>query len=84
MNSSYRHAHPVTPNDGADNVLDEKTVPELNESRALFATVGGTLAWRDPDGKTSEITATAGTIYPIATRRVLSTGTSATGIIALW
>lgn len=30
------------------------------------------------------IAMTAGTLYPIAVSRVLSTGTSATGIVAVW
>lgn len=65
---------PVTPNDGTD--LTAVT-------RALIVSVGGTLKVSLRDGSAVTVTVPAG-VLPIRVARVWATGTTATGITALW
>lgn len=67
----------VTPNDSANNVGTGNT------AIGLYVTVGGAVSWQDISGNT--ITATVPSFFYIncSVRRVLSTGTGATGIFAL-
>lgn len=65
---------PVTPNDSAD--LDFIT-------RALMVANAGTLKVTQMNGVAVTITVPAG-ILPIRVARVWSTGTTATGITAIW
>lgn len=71
---SYRQASAVTPSDTDD----------IRLTRALHTGSGGNITV-DMDGKTVLFTATAaGTVLPIRVTRVRSTGTAATGIVALY
>jgi hypothetical protein len=67
----------VTPNDSADNV------GAGNIAIGLYVTGAGAVSWQDVSGNT--ITATVPAFFYIncSVRRVLSTGTGATGIFAL-
>lgn len=58
-------------------------------SRAVFVGVAGTLnvemrGGKSSDGGTVSFDAYAGMILPIQATRVNATGTTATGIVALW
>ena len=65
----------VVPNDGAD--LDEMT-------RAINVSGGGDVALVTEGGSSIIINVVAGIAFPITARRILATGTTATGIVALW
>ena len=65
---------PVTPADGAD---------LSNVTRALIVAVGGALKVNLRDGTSVTITVPAG-VLPISVARVWATGTTATGITAIW
>ena len=71
-----RNAAAVTPNDSTD-------LPVF--ARALTATTSGAVVV-DMVGSGSSITLQldAGAILPLCVKRVRSTGTTATGIVALW
>lgn len=62
----------ITPNDST----------EVNY-RALFVTNAGDVALEDEDGNSETFTVVASTILPLQPKKVLSTGTTATGIIGL-
>lgn len=66
----------VTPDDNAD----------LSEvSRGVYIGGAGDVAVIMKDGQTLTFAATsAGAVYPFRVRRVLSTGTTATDIVAIW
>ena len=70
----------VTPSDSAD---------LATATRALWVGTGGNVAIHSFDPTTQKVTSVTltavpnGTLLPIVTRRVLSTGTTATGIVAL-
>lgn len=69
-------AFDVTPSDSAD--LGKWT-------RALYIGGDGALKVTMEDGSVATFAAiTAGTLLPIATRRIWATGTSATNIVALY
>lgn len=68
------HAAVVTPNDAAD----LSTTP-----RALMVSGGGDLRVTTRGGQTLTISVTEG-IIPLRVSRVFATGTTATGITALW
>ena len=77
-NGLFRNWVPVTPNDSVDNVGTG------NVAVGLYLTGGGNVSWIDVDGNTTSVTSfIAGTIIPGSFTRVLSTGTTATGIFAL-
>ncbi len=61
----------VTPNDGAD--LSERV-------RSVTINTGGTLAYHNWRGVTCTTAALPAGTYPLLARRVLATGTTATGI----
>lgn len=66
----------IAPSDGADLTV----MP-----RALMVTQSGNVAVVMKDGSTGTLPALqAGVPYPIRVRRVLSTGTTATGIVGLY
>jgi len=71
----YSHAVSVTPNDSTD-----LTVPAWAFIPATSGTVKITTYW----GDTVTVTVVAGYTYNIRTKRIWSTGTTATGIVALW
>ncbi len=64
---------PVTPDDGAD--LSQVAV-------ALYIETGGTLSFVTAAGVNRSVTLPDYMILPVGTRRVLATGTTATGIHA--
>lgn len=79
----YRYAEAVTPNDNADNILNDTSAS--CRCRGIMVGVSGTLSFINGSGGVSQITnLVVGQIYPISTKRILAAGTSATGIIALW
>lgn len=54
-------------------------------TKALYVTVGGNISVNLAGGGTAVLTSVvAGQILPIAVTRVLATGTTATGIVALY
>lgn len=70
-----RNAAAVTPDDDTD--LAKAT-------RALYVGVDGDVRVRMPDDSDVTFAALAGSILPVAVKRVLLTGTTATNIVALW
>jgi hypothetical protein len=66
----------VTPSDSA--ALDAGT------TRALFVGGEGAVAVEDSTGHVVVLESAAGQYHPIAVRRVLATGTTATAIVALY
>lgn len=78
----FKYAKAVTPNNGADNILNAGGA--ACKSRGIIVTVTGTLSFLDAKGGTNIINAVAGVVYPIETKRILATGTTATGIYAGW
>ena len=71
-----RNAAAVTPNDSTD---------LANVSRGIMVGVSGNVSVNMSGGGSAVVMPmTAGQLYPIAVSRVLSTGTTATGIVALW
>lgn len=65
----------VTPDDATD---------LAQVSRALNAATAGTIRVTTREGTTGSITVAAGIIIPIRVRRIWATGTTATGIVALF
>jgi hypothetical protein len=53
-------------------------------SRGLHVTVAGTLSVADADGNVVTIASGAGQYHPLRVARVLATGTTAGGIVALY
>jgi hypothetical protein len=66
---------PVTPNDSAD-------LTEI--ARSLYVTGAGDVKFDGADGTTDTWTVPANFVIPVAVRRVYATGTTATGIKAIW
>lgn len=66
----------ITPSDGAD-------LPVF--AKAIYVGGAGNIVLRaiDDAGNTTLTGVTAGTIIPVRARRVLATGTTATGLVAL-
>ncbi len=55
----------------------------ITNYRAVWINNAGNLAVRDANGNDETFTVTAGTLLPIQPIRILSTGTTATGILGL-
>lgn len=71
----------VTPADATDLPF----APQTMGTRALFVTVGGNVSVNLAGGGTAVLTGlVAGQVLPISVTRVLATGTTATGILALY
>lgn len=71
----------VTPNDSTDLSDSGATV----KCRAISVTVAGVIAFKDANDVTRLTSSlAAGTLHPISTKRVMATGTTATGIVAYW
>jgi hypothetical protein len=51
---------------------------------ALHISTGGTIKMETPGGDIISLTATSGSFLPIQAVKVFATGTSATGIVAIW
>ena len=76
-----RKAMAVTPSDSTDFTDSGATVL----CRGVSMTVGGNLAWKDENNVTRNATGLAsGVIHSISTKRIMSTGTTATGITVYW
>lgn len=76
LTSPAVNAAAVTPNDSADLAVTP---------RALYLGASGNLAVVMQGGQTvTFIALAAGVPHPLRARRVLATGTTATGIIAVW
>lgn len=77
LDSPAKNAAAVTPNDSTD---------LTNTARALYIGGAGNVTLDTAGGQTSVAFTglTAGTILPVRTARVRSTGTTATNIVALW
>jgi hypothetical protein len=75
VNESYTSAASVTPHD----------TNNIRTTRAIYVGVSGDVKVDMVDGSTVTFTGlTANAFHPISARRVYSTGTTATGIIALY
>lgn len=72
----------VTPDD--DNDLAHPTVGSIGYARSLYVTGAGDVAFTGVDGEDDTWTVAAGTVIPVAVSRVKATGTTATGIKAIW
>jgi hypothetical protein len=70
-----RNAAAVTPSDSAD---------LGNVTRALWIGVAGNVAVTMSGGQNVTFIMPAGGPYPVSVSRVLATGTTATGIVAIW
>lgn len=64
----------ITPNDGAD---------LATFTRAINVAASGTVAVVTTAGVTGTVYVAAGVAFPVRARRVLATGTSATGIVGM-
>lgn len=71
----YPNFAPVVPSDAAD-------LP--SPCQGIMVTVAGNVVCRNLAGQDITIPVPVGVILPISTRRILATGTTATGIIAFW
>jgi hypothetical protein len=67
---------PVVPNDTADLVQ--------GPCRALYSATAGTIAVMDGLGGVATIVSLDAQYHPVRVRRVLATGTTATGLVALY
>jgi hypothetical protein len=77
LNGSVYDMVPVTPADGADNVGTG------NVAIGLYVTTGGAVSFHNKDGVTRTVTVPDNFYLICSIKRVLSTGTDATGIHAL-
>jgi len=75
MSDPARHADPVTPADGSD-----LTAFAL----ALYVGVSGDVKLTTLGGETVTFSNVPVGILPVSAKRVYSTGTTASGIVALW
>lgn len=81
--SAFRSANATAPAHGAVSVTpNDSTV--LVTTRSLFVGVSGNLAVQMADGETITFANVPVGIFPIQVDKVLSTGTTATNIIALY
>jgi hypothetical protein len=67
----------VTPNNETNNVGTDTV------AIGMYVTVGGAVSWRDVSGTTITVTVPSNFYINCSVTRVLSTGTTATGIFAL-
>lgn len=75
MNSTVVHydvVQAVTPHDSNPNVF-----------KGFMVNVAGNVAITDTQGNTNTLTVLAGVVYNISVTKILSTGTTATGIFGL-
>ena len=77
LNGSVTDMVPVTPADGADNVGTG------NIAIGLYITVAGNVTFHNVDGVSRTITVPDNFYLVCSVKRVLSTGTTATGIHAI-
>ncbi len=72
----------VTPNDSADNCGTDSDTGAPNVAIVLYAAGAGDVAYQDVDGDSTTVTLPANAQWVTSCRRVLATGTTATGIMA--
>lgn len=73
------------PYHGGAAVTTSDTTDMTRPANAIMVTAGGAVKVDTQDGSTLTLPGlVVGTIYPIAARRIYTTGTTATGIIALY
>jgi hypothetical protein len=77
LNGSVYDMVPVTPADGSDNLGTG------NIAIGLYVTTGGAVSFHNKDGVTRTVTVPDNFYLICSIKRVLSTGTAATGIHAL-
>jgi hypothetical protein len=82
LNGAVRDIVPVTPSDSTDN-LGSSASGDKNVAIGLYIQTGGTLVINTYNNVTRTVTVPDGFTLVCAVRRVLSTGTTATGIHAL-
>lgn len=75
LSSPPAHLMSVTPDDGQD-------LPHV--SRGLNVLVGGTVRVTSAQGETETLMIAAGIVFPVRVRRIWATGTTATGIVAMY
>lgn len=75
LESPALHLAPVVPNDSTDLVTP---------SRALAVSQSGLVQITTITGQTGTVFVAAGVPFPIRVRRVWASGTTASGIVALW
>ncbi|MEI4488216.1 hypothetical protein V8J36_18640 [Frigidibacter sp. MR17.14] len=75
LQSPASHLMAITPNDSTDLAQ----VP-----RALNVAASGTVRMITQGGETADVYVAAGIVFPLRPRRVMATGTTATGIRGLW
>ena len=72
----------VSPNDSTD--LVPPSGDPKKATRAIVVTGAGTVAVAMADGTTATVQVAAGILMPIAVKRIYSTGTTASGIVAFY
>lgn len=81
IDDSYKSAKPVTPSDTTDIPMPSG----YSHARGLYVSVSGNVKVQMADGgDMTFISLSAGVSHRIAAKRVYATGTTATGIIALF
>lgn len=73
-----------TPADTAYDVSPNNSVDLENATRGFICTTAGTVKVDMVRGGTVTFTVLAGVLYPFRVKRIYATGTSATGIVALY
>jgi hypothetical protein len=75
---TYGGSLPVVTSDSTDQIVGGNAL-------GFIAGATGTLTYIDPTGQTCLLSVvTAGVVYPISVKRFKATGTSATGLVALF
>lgn len=72
------------PGSGSASVTPSNSTDLAQVARSLYVTVAGDVTFTGLDGVDSVWTVPANFIIPVAMTRVKSTGTTATGLIAIW
>jgi hypothetical protein len=74
------HSAPITPDDASDLATIPTRIHVGGDGN-----IAGWLMWDDTtDGSPRTFAVLAGTTYPYRFRRIKATGTTATGLVALW
>ena len=72
-----------SPADYGFEITPSNSVDLVRVTRAIYATGAGVIKWHNRAGDEQHAVAAAGQIIPIRARRVLATGTTATGLVGL-
>jgi hypothetical protein len=79
------NAETVSPNDSQDITLSGSPITGIENGACLYIGTGGNLTITTIGGQTIQLTNVAnGSFIPIQVKRVWATGTSASGILALY